>query len=66
MFCDICDFDKIIEEEKEKVIKFLDTLFKNFDILCNQNDSTKIQTVGKSYVAAAGLKAIESGKQGNL
>jgi len=36
----------------------LDQLFRNFDMLCMQNEVTKIETVGKSYVTAAGLKVI--------
>jgi hypothetical protein len=41
------------------VVDFLDNLFKEFDLQCIDNECTKIETVGKSYVAAAGLKAVE-------
>ncbi|EAR93104.2 adenylate/guanylate cyclase domain protein (macronuclear) [Tetrahymena thermophila SB210] len=55
LFCDICDFDNILQSESEKIVALLDNLFRNFDILCSQNDCTKIETVGKTYVAASGL-----------
>jgi class 3 adenylate cyclase len=44
-----------LESENEKIVVLLDNLFRNFDILCSQNDCTKIETVGKSYVGASGL-----------
>ena len=55
LFCDICDFDSILESENEKIVVLLDNLFRSFDVLCSQNECTKIETVGKSYVGASGL-----------
>ena len=43
LFCDICDFDIIIEEEKNNIIAFLDVLYRNFDLLCQQNGVQKIE-----------------------
>ncbi|CAD8127987.1 unnamed protein product [Paramecium sonneborni] len=60
LFCDICQFDKIIKAEKENVIHLLDILFRQYDSLCSQYGLQKIETVGKTYMAAAGLKNIVS------
>ena len=59
LFCDICHFDQILSHENENVIQFLDSLFRQFDTLCNLNGMQKIETVGKTYMAAGGLKAAE-------
>ncbi|CAD8078293.1 unnamed protein product [Paramecium primaurelia] len=59
VFCDICNFDQIIMEEQENIIPFLDDLFRTFDKYCEICGVQKIETVGKTYMAAAGLKACE-------
>ena len=57
VFCDICDFDKICKDyEPYELTKFLDKVFSNFDQLCENTGTTKIETVGKTYMACAGLK----------
>ncbi|EGR30375.1 hypothetical protein IMG5_133420 [Ichthyophthirius multifiliis] len=63
LFCDICDFDQILQSENEKIIALLDNLFRNFDVLCSQNECTKIETVGKSYVASSGLSVEATAKK---
>ena len=55
LFCDICKFDDILDFEKDQIIKFLDDVFRNFDKFCNSCGALKIETVGKTYMAAAGL-----------
>lgn len=55
LFCDICDFDKILSSEAERIVILLDSFFRSFDVLCSANQCTKIETVGKTYVAASGL-----------
>ncbi|CAD8157448.1 unnamed protein product [Paramecium octaurelia] len=60
VFCDICKFDQIIMEEQENIISFLDDLFQPFDKYCEICGVYKIETVVKTYMAAAGLKACES------
>ncbi|CAD8079778.1 unnamed protein product [Paramecium primaurelia] len=65
LFCDICQFDKIIKAEKENVIHLLDILFRQYDSLCSQYGLQKIETVGKTYMAAAGLKNIVSQNSAN-
>ncbi|CAD8192211.1 unnamed protein product [Paramecium pentaurelia] len=65
VFCDICGFDDLISIEKENVVKILDGLFRSFDQLCTQNGMQKIETVGKTYMAAGGLKAVDQGTKFN-
>jgi magnesium-transporting ATPase (P-type)/class 3 adenylate cyclase len=60
LFCDICDFDTICAAyQPHELTAFLDDLFKKFDQLCQSFGVTKIETVGKTYMACAGLKDSE-------
>ncbi|CAD8178685.1 unnamed protein product [Paramecium octaurelia] len=59
VFCDICNFDQMVTEEKDKIITFLDDIFRTFDKYCQIYGVQKIETVGKTYLASAGLKACE-------
>ena len=59
LFCDICDFEKIIVEEDHRLVQLLDMIFRVFDNLCLNNNIQKIETVGKTYMACAGLKEYE-------
>jgi len=59
LFCEILDFNKILIEQGPGVVQILDQVFKEFDKLCRQYGIQKIETVGSSYVACAGLKASE-------
>ena len=59
LFCDICDFDKIVVEENAHLINFLDSIFRSFDQFCFNFKIQKIETVGKTYMACAGLKEYE-------
>ncbi|CAD8044907.1 unnamed protein product [Paramecium primaurelia] len=56
LFCDIYDFDDIIKNEQIRVVDFLDNLYRQFDQFCQANELQKIETVGKTYMAAGGLK----------
>ena len=59
-FCDIVDFDSICTEyEPKELVEFLDTVFQKFDQLSSAIGVTKIETVGKTYMACAGLKDSE-------
>ena len=61
IFCDICDFDKIVETyEDQEIISLLDGLFSRLDSKCDDIGVTKIETVGKTYLACAGLKDFDS------
>ncbi|CAG9335532.1 unnamed protein product [Blepharisma stoltei] len=60
LFCDICDFDTICSEYTPiELTTFLDELFQKFDQFCTAIGVTKIETVGKTYMACAGLKDSE-------
>jgi class 3 adenylate cyclase len=59
LFCDICDFDEVTRECQSSVVEVMDEVFRYFDGLCKSNGIQKIETVGKSYMAAGGLKFIE-------
>lgn len=60
LFCDICEFDEVIKECESSVVEIMDDVFRNFDEFCKNNGIQKIETVGKTYMAAGGLKFIES------
>ena len=61
LFCDIVDFDSICAEySPQELTAFLDSVFQKFDQLCSANGVTKIETVGKTYMACSGLKDSEA------
>ena len=61
VFCDIVDFDSICAEYMPvELTAFLDSVFQKFDQLCSAIGVTKIETVGKTYMACAGLKDFEA------
>lgn len=67
LFCDICDFDDICKEYKpHELTSFLHKVFSNFDNLCQKNGVTKIETVGKTYMACAGLRDSDKEIPANL
>lgn len=55
IFCDIVGFDDIILVEKENVVEILDKLYRAFDDFCLERELQKIETVGKTYMAANSL-----------
>ena len=60
LFAEVCDFDSLIGQYKEKIIQLLDRLYRDMDILCEKYGVQKIETVGKTYLAACGIKWVES------
>jgi class 3 adenylate cyclase len=61
VFCDMCDFDKIVNlYSPQELTYFLDDVFGRIDLLCENLGVSKIETVGKTYLACAGLKDSES------
>lgn len=61
IFCDICEFDKIIEDySQSELFALLDDLYSRFDKICESAGVSKIETVGKTYLACAGLKDFDS------
>ena len=60
LFLNVCDFDSICTSYcPEELIEFLDGLWMAFDNLCDAHGITKIETVGKTYMATGGLKDSE-------
>ena len=59
LFCDIADFDEIVRNQEDKIVELLDKIFKRFDDLCNNYGIQKIETVGKTYMAAGGIIQVE-------
>ncbi|KRX00071.1 Adenylyl cyclase class-3/4/guanylyl cyclase [Pseudocohnilembus persalinus] len=59
IFCDVANFDDMINEEQEQVVYLLDKIYRDFDIACSLHSLQKIETVGKTYMAAGGLKDVE-------
>lgn len=43
LFCDICNFDKIIKSENCGIIYILDELYRKFDTFCLENRVQKIE-----------------------
>lgn len=60
LFCYVCNFDAIIEEQGKNVVRILDNLYRQFDKICSSFAVQKIETVGYTYMAATGIKKIET------
>ncbi len=61
LFCDISEFDKLVSSMTAKDLIFLlDKIYNTFDQLCTLHGLQKIETVGKTYMAAGGLKETEN------
>lgn len=60
LFCEICDFDHIIKDyEAEEVITLLNHIYEKFDEICLNCGVTKVETVGKVYMACTGVTESE-------
>lgn len=67
LFCNICDFEELFKDlTPYELTTFLDDLFRKFDQLCEIVGVTKIETVGKTYMASAGLKDSEAELDPNI
>eukprot|EP00928_Gymnodinium_smaydae_P028092 TRINITY_DN21522_c0_g1_i1.p1 TRINITY_DN21522_c0_g1~~TRINITY_DN21522_c0_g1_i1.p1 ORF type:complete len:2517 (+),score=570.63 TRINITY_DN21522_c0_g1_i1:247-7551(+) len=54
IFCDISDFDAMVGRlQPTELVQLLDHLWMCFDRVCDKNGVMKIETVGKTYMAAA-------------
>ena len=61
LFCNICDFEDLTSELTPlELTSFLDELYGKFDQLCEMVGVSKIETVGKTYMASAGIKDSET------
>ena len=64
IFCDICDFEQLSSDYSPKEFcSLLDSIFTLFDQLCEDFGVTKIETVGKTYMACCGLNKISESDQ---
>jgi class 3 adenylate cyclase len=60
LFCNICNFEELTSDlTPMELTSFLDELYSKFDQLCEIVGVTKIETVGKTYMASAGIKDSE-------
>ena len=60
VFCDINDFDSLVAKLTPKdLISFLDELYSVMDQFCQLHGLQKIETVGKTYMAAGGIEDCE-------
>ena len=67
LFCNICDFEELVSDLlPHELTEFLDELFGKFDQLCEIVGVAKIETVGKTYMACAGLKDSEAELESSL
>ncbi len=56
LFSDIVGFTPVSEVlSPEELVQLLDTMFREFDALCEERGIEKIKTVGDAYMAVAGL-----------
>ncbi|GAA3680643.1 hypothetical protein GCM10022237_44610 [Nocardioides ginsengisoli] len=56
LFSDIVGFTPVSEAlSPEELVHLLDTMFREFDALCDERGIEKIKTVGDAYMAVAGL-----------
>ena len=53
LFCDICNFDKVLKHVQQGVIHILDDLFRMFDTFCLENDVQKIEVL--TYLSSISL-----------
>jgi len=61
LFCDVCDFDMVCSVlGSQELMDLLDDLFKKLDDMCESYGLAKVETVGKTYLACAGLKEREN------
>lgn len=60
LFCDISQFDSLVAKLSPKeLVTFLNELYISLDLLCFHHGLQKIETVGKTYMAAGGIRECE-------
>ena len=50
LFCDICEFDGVIDELQDQVVSLLDDVFRKFDGFCKVRGVQKIEVITLSYL----------------
>jgi magnesium-transporting ATPase (P-type)/class 3 adenylate cyclase len=54
LFCDVMDFEGLVESlDPRELVTLLDQVWQAFDRVCQTQQLQKIETVGKTYMAAA-------------
>ncbi|ETW08645.1 hypothetical protein, variant [Aphanomyces invadans] len=67
LFCDIGDFSSLIKRySPTEMVKLLDRIYSLFDVMCAKHGMRKMETVGKTYLACAGLQGSVKGKEAAL
>uniref|UniRef100_K3X1T0 Guanylate cyclase domain-containing protein n=1 Tax=Globisporangium ultimum (strain ATCC 200006 / CBS 805.95 / DAOM BR144) TaxID=431595 RepID=K3X1T0_GLOUD len=67
LFCDIADFASFVNRfGPTEVVSLLDRVYSLFDQICQKHGVRKMETVGKTYMACAGLQGKDRGKEAAL
>ncbi|RHX97197.1 hypothetical protein DYB25_001055 [Aphanomyces astaci] len=67
LFCDIADFSSLIKRySPTEMVMLLDRIYSLFDAMCAKHGMRKMETVGKTYLACAGLQGSVKGKEAAL
>ncbi|DAZ98689.1 TPA: hypothetical protein N0F65_008815 [Lagenidium giganteum] len=67
LFCDIADFSSFVKRfSPTEVVSLLDRVYSLFDQICQKHGARKMETVGKTYMACAGLQGKDRGKEAAL
>lgn len=67
LFCDIADFASFVTRfAPTEVVSLLDRVYSLFDQICTKHGVRKMETVGKTYMACAGLQGKDRGREAAL
>ncbi|RLN37488.1 hypothetical protein BBJ28_00010401 [Nothophytophthora sp. Chile5] len=67
LFCDIADFASFVNRfSPTEVVSLLDRVYSLFDLICQKHGVRKMETVGKTYMACAGLQGKDQGREAAL
>jgi class 3 adenylate cyclase len=66
LFCDVQDFKQIVKENSPaELIRLLDSLYSAMDVVSDELQVTKMETVGYTYMACAGLQGAPASAKGH-
>ncbi|KAL7689242.1 putative adenylyl cyclase class-3/4/guanylyl cyclase, nucleotide cyclase, P-type ATPase [Plasmopara halstedii] len=67
LFCDITEFASFVNRfSPTEVVSLLDRVYSLFDQICQKHGVRKMETVGKTYMACAGLQGKNQGREAAL
>lgn len=67
LFCDITDFASFVNRfSPTEIVSLLDRVYSLFDQICLKHGVRKMETVGKTYMACAGLQGKDQGREAAL